>query len=182
MRLWLSCIAFSVSPAADQRIDRFEKTILTPRAPDLAVLMLALSRQVQLCVSAAIFAEYDEVIRRPHLKRAPDVIEGALQSIRKLAQWVEPSARVRECSDPDDNIFLECALAASAVIWSPATNAIFPTSGRSAVANANGRATSSMSRGFGFSFVSCILWEPRVELLAPRFETPDTGRSRRCRF
>jgi putative PIN family toxin of toxin-antitoxin system len=76
--------------------------------------MLALSGEVQLCVSDAVFAEYDEVIRRPQFKRAPDVIESALQAIRKLGHWVKPSVRVEECTDPDDNIFLECAQAAEA--------------------------------------------------------------------
>jgi uncharacterized protein len=76
--------------------------------------MLVLSGEVQLCISEAIFAEYDEVIRRPRFKRSVDVIEGTLRSIRRLAHWVKPSVRVEECTDPDDNVFLECAQAAEA--------------------------------------------------------------------
>ena len=53
--------------------------LLQPESLPAAVLMLALSGEVQLCVSDAVFAEYDEVIRRPHLKRTPDVIEGTFQ-------------------------------------------------------------------------------------------------------
>jgi putative PIN family toxin of toxin-antitoxin system len=88
--------------------------LLQPEGLPAAVLMLALSGEVQLCVSDAVFAEYDEVIRRPRLKRPPDVIQGTLQSIRNLGHWVKPSVRVRECTDPDDNIFLECVQAAEA--------------------------------------------------------------------
>jgi putative PIN family toxin of toxin-antitoxin system len=77
--------------------------LLQPLGLPAAVLMLALSGEVQLCVSDAIFAEYNEVIRRPHLKRPPDVIEGTLQSIRTLGHWVKPSVRVEECTDLDDN-------------------------------------------------------------------------------
>ncbi|MEO7143942.1 MAG: putative toxin-antitoxin system toxin component, PIN family [Bryobacteraceae bacterium] len=88
--------------------------LLQPESLPAAVFMLALSGQVQLCVSGAVFAEYDEVIRRPRLKRSPDVIEGTLQSIRKHGHWVKPNVRVEECSDPDDNVFLECAQAAEA--------------------------------------------------------------------
>jgi putative PIN family toxin of toxin-antitoxin system len=88
--------------------------LLQPEGLPAAVLMLALSGEVQLCVSAAVFAEYDEVIRRPRLKRSADVIEGTLRSIRKLGVWVKPNVRVEECSDPDDNIFLECAQAGEA--------------------------------------------------------------------
>ena len=88
--------------------------LLQPEGLPAAVLMLALSGEVQLCVSDAIFAEYDEVIRRPNLKRPPDVVEGTLQSIRKLGHWVKPSVKVKECTDRDDNVFLECAQAAEA--------------------------------------------------------------------
>jgi putative PIN family toxin of toxin-antitoxin system len=61
-----------------------------------------------------VFAEYDEVIRRPRLKRPLDVIDGTLLSIRKRGHWVKPRVRVEECTDPDDNVFLECAQAAEA--------------------------------------------------------------------
>jgi len=88
--------------------------LLQPESRPAAVLMLALSGEVQLCVSDAVFAEYDEVIRRPHLKRSPDVIENTLQSVRRLGHWVKPDVRVAACVDPDDNIFLECAEAARA--------------------------------------------------------------------
>ena len=88
--------------------------LLQPEGLPAAVLMLALSGEAQLCVSDAVFAEYDKVIRRPRLKRTPDVIEGTLQSIRKLGHWVKPSVRVEECTDPDDNVFLECAQAGEA--------------------------------------------------------------------
>jgi uncharacterized protein len=88
--------------------------LLRPESLPAAVLMLALSGNVQLCVSDAVFAEYDEVIRGPRFKRSAEVIEGTLQSIRNLGYWVKPSARVEACIDPDDNIFLECAQAAEA--------------------------------------------------------------------
>ena len=88
--------------------------LLQPEGLPAAVLMLVFSGQVRLCVSDAVFAEYDEVIRRPQFKRPPDVIEGTLQSIRKLGHWVKPGFRVEECTDPDDNVFLECAQAAGA--------------------------------------------------------------------
>src|ERR1700682_5680091 len=88
--------------------------LLQPEALPAAVLMLTLSGEAQLCVSDAVFAQCKEVIRRPHLKRPPDVIEGTLQSIRKLGHWVKPRVSVAECTDPDDNVFLECAEAAEA--------------------------------------------------------------------
>jgi uncharacterized protein len=88
--------------------------LLQPESLPAAVFMLALSGKVQLCVSEAIFTEYGEVIRRPRLKRPPEVIKETLQSIRKLGHWVKPTVRVEECPDRDDNIFLECAKTAGA--------------------------------------------------------------------
>jgi predicted nucleic acid-binding protein len=37
------------------------------------------------------------------------VIDSTLQSIRKLGHWVKRTKTVEACSDPDDNMFLECA-------------------------------------------------------------------------
>ena len=68
----------------------------------------------RLCVSGNIYAEYEEVISRPRLQRPDDVITSTLQAIREKGFWVRPMETVRACSDPDDDIFLECAQAAQA--------------------------------------------------------------------
>ena len=88
--------------------------LLKPRGIPAAIMVLALSRRVQLCVSEDVFAEYDEVIRRSRFNLPADTIEGALRSIRRVGHWVKPTVHVEECTDPDDNIFLECAQAAEA--------------------------------------------------------------------
>jgi len=69
---------------------------------------------IQLCVSGGIYAEYDEVIRRPRFRRSADEIEAALGAVRERGFWVKPSEKVRASSDPDDDVFLECAQAANA--------------------------------------------------------------------
>jgi len=78
------------------------------------VFLLALGDTVQMCVSGSIFAEYEEVIRRPRLRRTEETILSALETIRTKAIWVRPSEPVRACSDPDDDVFLECAQASGA--------------------------------------------------------------------
>ena len=88
--------------------------LLQPLGPPAQVLVLALGGSIQLCVSGSIYAEYEEVIRRPRLQRSEDIIGGALHAIREKGSWVRPTERVQACSDPDDNIFLECAQAAGA--------------------------------------------------------------------
>jgi predicted nucleic acid-binding protein len=61
-----------------------------------------------------MFAEYEEVIRRPRFHRTEETILSTLNSIRQNALWVRPGESVRACSDPDDDIFLECAQAIGA--------------------------------------------------------------------
>src|SRR5277367_3487913 len=74
-----------------------------------AVFNLAVDRRVQLYVSDAILAEYEDVLRRPRLDIHPDKVTLALTRIGEAAISVAPTERVTACSDPDDNIFLECA-------------------------------------------------------------------------
>jgi uncharacterized protein len=49
--------------------------LLKPETLPAAVVMLALSGRIQLCVSVPVYIEYAEVIRRPHLKRDPEIID-----------------------------------------------------------------------------------------------------------
>jgi putative PIN family toxin of toxin-antitoxin system len=88
--------------------------LLQPLGPPAAVWMSALNGSIQLCVSGSVFAEYEEVIARPRFKRDPEIIADTLQAIRENALWVKPARTLEVCVDPDDNVFLECAEAASA--------------------------------------------------------------------
>jgi predicted nucleic acid-binding protein len=65
-------------------------------------------------VSGDIYAEYEEVIRRPRFNRSDCEINATLRTIRYKGFWVKPTGKVRACSDPDDDIFVECAQAARA--------------------------------------------------------------------
>jgi putative PIN family toxin of toxin-antitoxin system len=69
---------------------------------------------ILLCVSGNVYAEYDEVIRRPRFRLSERTIESALEAIRLKGYWVRDLPTIRACSDPDDDIFLECASAAQA--------------------------------------------------------------------
>jgi len=88
--------------------------LLKPESLPAAVLLLALSGRVQLCVSEPVLAEYEAVIRRPRLKCAADVIEGAMRAMRTQGRRVEPTMGVCACGDPEDNKFLACAEASDA--------------------------------------------------------------------
>jgi uncharacterized protein len=82
--------------------------------PARIFLMTIAGTMAQLCVSGDIYAEYEEVVRRPKFNRADNVIESMLSAIRENGFWVRPSEKVRACFDSDDDVFLECAQAARA--------------------------------------------------------------------
>jgi putative PIN family toxin of toxin-antitoxin system len=88
--------------------------LLQPLGPPAHVFSLAPGGSIQLCVSGEVYAEYEEVIRRPRFRRDENVITAALETIREKGLWVRPTEAVRACADPDDDIFLECAQAARA--------------------------------------------------------------------
>jgi uncharacterized protein len=88
--------------------------LLQPLGPSAQLLLLALNGSIRLCVTGSIYAEYEEVISRPRFQRSPEIIAGALEAIRETSFWVRPTESVKACSDPDDDIFLDCAEAAEA--------------------------------------------------------------------
>jgi putative PIN family toxin of toxin-antitoxin system len=88
--------------------------LLQSLGPSAQILAMSLAGLVELCVSGNVYAEYEEVISRPRLRRSKEVIAPALQAIREKAVWVCPTEQVQACLDPDDDIFLECAQTAGA--------------------------------------------------------------------
>lgn len=88
--------------------------LLVPAGTQAAVLLLALDGQVELFISAPVFAEYEEVLHRPRLKLQPRQIEAALVAIRNIAHLVTPTQTLSVSTHESDNRFLECAEAAKA--------------------------------------------------------------------
>ena len=75
--------------------------LLQPLGPPAQVFLLAVSGSVQLCITGEVYAEYEEVIRRPRFRRDEGVIIAALDAIREKGFWVRPTESVRACADPD---------------------------------------------------------------------------------
>ena len=88
--------------------------LLQPKSLPADVLLLALSKRVQLCLSEAILDEYIDVLYRPRLKLQVGLITEKLQIIQSVASWVRFPPVVEVCVDPDDNIFVACAEATKA--------------------------------------------------------------------
>ena len=104
--------------------------LLQPLGPPAQVFLLAVSGAIQLCVSGSVYAEYEDVIRRPRFCRDESVITAVLRSVREKGLWVRPTEAVRACGDPDDDIFLECAEAARAAYIVTGNIRDFPASWR----------------------------------------------------
>jgi putative PIN family toxin of toxin-antitoxin system len=87
---------------------------LKPVGLQRAVLLLAITRPARLYVSRPILAEYRSVLGRPELRIRKGLRQQLLQLIKNHSYTVAPTRHLEVTSDPDDNIFLECADAAGA--------------------------------------------------------------------
>jgi putative PIN family toxin of toxin-antitoxin system len=87
---------------------------LKPEGLQRTVLLLAMTKSVRWYVSEAIVAEYALVLARPELKIRRSSRQQLLRLIKNHARVVVPSRMAQITSDPDDNLFVECADAAHA--------------------------------------------------------------------
>ena len=95
------------------------------------ILDLAINRWLHLYYSAPILAEYEEVLSRAKFRIAPAKLTESLLLIRMAGKRVVPKRRVQAASDPDDNIFLECAEEARAQYLVTGNKRHFPAEWRS---------------------------------------------------
>jgi uncharacterized protein len=82
---------------------------LKPEGLQRTTLLLAITRPARLYVTRPILDEYADVLSRPELLIRKGVRLQLLQLIKKSSHVVVPSRRLDVCSDPDDNVFVECA-------------------------------------------------------------------------
>lgn len=87
---------------------------IKPAGLQRTVLLLAITKPARFYVSPAILEEYSAVFARPELKIRKGLRQQLLQLIRNKSYSVVPKVRLEVTTDPDDNIFLECADAARA--------------------------------------------------------------------
>jgi putative PIN family toxin of toxin-antitoxin system len=87
---------------------------LKPEGLQRTTLLLAITKPARFYVSRPILEEYADVLLRPELAIRKGARQQLLQLIRNNSHIVIPSRRLEVASDPDDNVFLECADAARA--------------------------------------------------------------------
>jgi putative PIN family toxin of toxin-antitoxin system len=86
----------------------------TPGGNEAEVARLATTGIVTPCVSAAVLAEYRDVLSRRKLSGISALAAELLASLECAALLVEAGAPVQASIDDDDNRFLECLDAANA--------------------------------------------------------------------
>ena len=87
---------------------------LKPDGLQRSVLLLAITKPARLYVTKVIFNEYRDVLSRPEFQIRKGLRQQLLDLIGKRAHLVAPGWTVQVTSDPEDNMFLECADAAHA--------------------------------------------------------------------
>ena len=87
---------------------------IKPAGLQRTVLLLAITRPARFYVSRPILEEYSEVLGRRELRIRKGLRQQLLQLIKNHSYTVVPTRRLDVTSDPDDNMFLECADAARA--------------------------------------------------------------------
>ena len=87
---------------------------LKPDGLQRTTFLLAITKPGRLYVSTPVLEEYAEVLSRPELSIRKGLRLQLLQLIKNHGHLVTPSRQIEVTSDPDDNIFVECADAARA--------------------------------------------------------------------
>ena len=82
---------------------------IKPAGLQRTVLLLGITKPARLYVSRPILEEYSEVLSRPELRIRKGLRQQLLQFIKNHCYTVAPTRLLKVTSDPDDNMFLECA-------------------------------------------------------------------------
>jgi uncharacterized protein len=87
---------------------------LKPDGLQRTTFLLAITKPGRLYVSTPVLEKYAEVLSRPELSIRKGLRLQLLQLIKNNGHLVTPSRHIEVTSDPDDDIFVECADAARA--------------------------------------------------------------------
>ena len=88
--------------------------LLTPFGLCGRIINLVTSREIILCVDARVLIEYEEVLKRPKFKIDPVLVETLLDFIESASEAYSTIPLKNSLPDPDDNPFLEVAIASQA--------------------------------------------------------------------
>lgn len=109
----------------------FVSGLLSPFGPPAEILRLVSAGSVTLCLDARILTEYEEVLARPRFSFDPDAVAALLDYIDERGQTVAARPLDVRLPDPDDEPFLEVALAYGSECLVTGNTAHFPPETRS---------------------------------------------------
>lgn len=88
--------------------------LLTPYGDSAEILRLFANNKLTLCYDSRILAEYYEVLNRPKFNFEKEKISTLLKEIELTGELALGNPLKDSLPDPDDNMFLEVALASNA--------------------------------------------------------------------
>ena len=121
--------------------------VLQPFGPSGQILRLVVSGELTLCHDPRILAEYQEVLLRKKFRFDPERVEALLEQIRACGIPVAARPLPSKLPDPDDEPFLEIALAGGARCLVTGNVKHFPTRGRHGIDVLSPRAFIEIYRG-----------------------------------
>ena len=88
--------------------------MLNPHGKPGTILQMVVSRAVTICYDARIIDEYREVLLRPKFPISEAEVDATLEQIEAAGHLVTTTPLPQNLPDPDDEPFLEVALAGGA--------------------------------------------------------------------
>ncbi len=85
--------------------------LLTPFGPSGEIVRMVSAGELILCIDARILSEYEEVLHRPKFKFNRDHISILLDFIKQYGVFISSLPLKKRLPDPDDEVFLEVAIA-----------------------------------------------------------------------
>lgn len=100
--------------------------LLTPFGPSGEIVRMLFSGELILQIDARILSEYQDVLNRPKFKFNKDHIGLLLDFIRQYGQFVSSSPLQNPLPDPDDEPFLEVAIAGNVKVLITGNSVHYP--------------------------------------------------------
>jgi putative PIN family toxin of toxin-antitoxin system len=88
--------------------------LLNPFGPPAAIMQMAIRGELVVCHDARILTEYGQVLRRPKFQIHPTEADAVLEQIQARGSLVASQPLAAPLPHPDDEAFLEVAVAGQA--------------------------------------------------------------------
>jgi uncharacterized protein len=88
--------------------------LLNPYGPPGRIVQMVAAGELSFCFDARLLGEYREVLLRPKFAFRPEHVEALLEQVRAGGTSATANPLPRPLPDPDDEPFLEVAIAGSA--------------------------------------------------------------------